>query len=337
MNKNALSFGMFLLTITAIPLTQTFACTIVSVSMGDKVLYGNNEDWYLPNTFIWFVPAQENAHGYCYVGYDENDHQWDGNPQGGMNDQGLTFDYNALPPSVLIANTAKTPYPSDYNGPRYFMERYSSVNEIRDFYLNIGYPFNLSITWQQHWADATGDAAVVSVGPDGAWTATGKGNASYLVSTNWNRANPESGDFIGWRYETATTMLDNITQEDQLTVDAVRRILEACHQEGQYPTLYSNIFDLVNGDIYLYYDHDFSKVVKINLEEELAKGYHRFKIADLFEYQASKVSSPSSQASSESSSALRSMSTAASSRGFELAITAIVLALVGTIVIKRRQ
>ncbi|MHA2370003.1 MAG: hypothetical protein ACXADX_14395 [Candidatus Hodarchaeales archaeon] len=337
MTKYALSFAMFLLTLTAIPCTHSLACTIISASIGDTVLYGNNEDWNLPNTFIWFVPAQGDAHGYCYVGYDENDHRWDGFPQGGMNDQGLSFDYNALLPSTFGPHPEKSPYPEDYHGPDYFMERYSSVNEIIEFYQRVGVNYTTTIEYQLHWADATGDAAIVSVGPDGDWAITDKANASYLISTNWNRANPPSENPNCWRYRTAEQMLENITQEEQLTVDAFRRILDATHQEGQYPTIYSNIFDLVNREIYLYYNHNFEEFVQINLEEELAKGAHRFKIADLFRYQVSEIPASSSSSSSASSSSSSSVSTAASARGFGVVITAIILAWTGMMIIRRRQ
>ena len=59
-------------------------------------------------------------------------------------------------------------------------------------------------------------------------------------------------------------------------------ILDAVHLEGVFPTHTSHIFDLNNGIIYLYYFHNYNKVVELNLEDEFAKGPHRGLISDLF-------------------------------------------------------
>ncbi|MFQ5979397.1 MAG: hypothetical protein ACE5OZ_14810 [Candidatus Heimdallarchaeota archaeon] len=75
-------------------------------------------------------------------------------------------------------------------------------------------------------------------------------------------------------------------------------ILEATHQEGQYPTLYSNIFDLVNRDIYLGDNYTYDKVVKLNLDAELAKGPHRCRIADSFSEENGSEESATSSSSS---------------------------------------
>lgn len=47
-------------------------------------------------------------------------------------------------------------------------------------------------------------------------------------------------------------------------------------------TLYTNIYDLEEGLIHLYFFHDFSKCVSFNLKEELAKGAHSYEFKALF-------------------------------------------------------
>ena len=136
-------------------------------------------------------------------------------------------------------------------------------------------------------ADATGDAVVISVGKDGdlAFTRKDKGDG-YLVSTNFNRANPENaeeGGYPFWRYDTAVDRLQKIKQEDALTVDCCHSILEAVHFESANTnTVYSNVFDLPKRLIYLYHFHQFDEVVTLNLTEELTKGHHVVPIRDLF-------------------------------------------------------
>ncbi|MHA2110268.1 MAG: hypothetical protein ACW98W_02250 [Candidatus Hodarchaeales archaeon] len=51
--------------------TVTSACTIFTVSSGDKVLFGNNEDWTNPNTYIWFELPKEGKFGGVYLGFDD--------------------------------------------------------------------------------------------------------------------------------------------------------------------------------------------------------------------------------------------------------------------------
>jgi hypothetical protein len=228
------------------------------------------------------------------------------------------------------------------------------VEDIIQFRQTHGFRQDMEISWQEHWADATGDAVVVSVGTDEDWAFTRMDNSTFLVSTNWNLANPDNGWYPCGRYETATLMLSTITQEEELTVEAFRDILDAVHQEGLYASQYSNVFDLVNRDIYLYHYYDFEKVVKLNLDEELAKGAHRYKIADLLASETNLTSSPSSEPSSNppssfpsspapnspSNSLSNSLSssvptTSASSAGFKIFIAAIGLSMVGIIAAKR--
>jgi hypothetical protein len=69
-----------------------YACTAFMMSDGQSVLVGNNEDYNIPYTRVWFVPAENGHYGRVYFGYDN----W--SPQGGMNDQGLFFDFFATKP-----------------------------------------------------------------------------------------------------------------------------------------------------------------------------------------------------------------------------------------------
>jgi hypothetical protein len=331
-------------------------CTIFTAAIGDTVLFGNSEDYLLENTFIWFVPAQAYARGYCAVGFDENYDPADGWPQGGMNDQGLCFDANGLPPVTLAAQPSRTPYPSGFDWFNYFLRSSSTVEDIIQFRQTHGFRQDMEISWQEHWADATGDAVVVSVGTDEDWAFTGMDNSTFLVSTNWNLANPDNGWYPCGRYETATLMLSTITQEEELTVEAFRDILDAVHQEGLYASQYSNVFDLVNRDIYLYHYYNFEKVVKLNLDDELAKGAHRYKIAELLENDSIITSSPASNPTSSpasdspssppsrpsahfpsSSVSSSSPSSSTSSPGFKIVIATISLVMVGAIAAKRKS
>src|SRR5262245_40096686 len=65
------------------------ACTIFILTDTNRTFFCNNEDWSDPKTRIWFLPAWEKHYGAVFVGFD-NDY-----PQGGMNTEGLAFDWVA--------------------------------------------------------------------------------------------------------------------------------------------------------------------------------------------------------------------------------------------------
>ena len=249
------------------------SCTIFTASYGDRVLFGNNEDWINPNTYYWVVPSRGGDYGVVYFGFDNF---W---PQGGINEKGLAYDVNALPKVAL------NPHPElpRVENPFYeFLKKCSTVEEIID--LVESYSWESSWRAQLHIADGTGDAVVISAGPDGeiAFTRKQKGNGC-LVSTNFNRANPKNGRYPCWRYDTAVAMLEEIQDEEDLTVDYLRSILDAVHQESpSVNTVYSNIFDLKNGIIYLYHWYQFDEVAKLNVAEEITRAPLPSRIRDLF-------------------------------------------------------
>lgn len=252
------------------------SCTIFTTTIGEKVYFGNNEDYKYDGTYIWLIPSQERytssgykqINGAVFFGFDNNnDLKVDGNPQGGMNDKGLCFDANGLPPTLMNYSSGMS---FAYTHPFYeILWECSTVNETIEWFTT--HYFDIYMRCQIHFADATGDAVVVSVDADGNYAFTKINDASYLVSTNFNLANIDNGLYPCQRYDTACSMLEDITTEDNLTIEACSDVLDAVHGEGQYHTRYSNIFDLVNQEIYIYHDRDYERVAKLSLEEELAK------------------------------------------------------------------
>ncbi|MFX0085508.1 MAG: hypothetical protein ACFFAU_07530 [Candidatus Hodarchaeota archaeon] len=244
--KNKLS--TFILLLVLIPfiagsIKTASACTIFTISNGDKVLFGNNEDWYNPNTYIWFDLPEKDKFGRVYLGFD------DLFPQGGTNENGLCFDANALPKMTL--NYHPELLSSSKWIALHIIERCDNISQV--IQMAQLYNWGTSMAYQVHFADAFGDAVVISPGSDGEINFTRKNvGDGFLVSTNFNVGYPINDWTPCWRYPRATEMLDDIYHEDNLTVEAIRDILNATHQKGTYATKYSNIFDLVTQDIYIY-------------------------------------------------------------------------------------
>jgi len=263
--------------VTSAPPTTTHSCTIFAASFGDTVLFGNNEDYTNPETYYWINPPDEENYGGLFFGFDNLF------PQGGVNEKGLCYDGNALPPTPMNSHPELPTPPGQFIF--LVMQKCSTVEEvinlIQSYYWGDG-----SLNCQIHFADATGDAVVISASADGEFAFTRKEKRDgYLVSTNFNLANPSNriGAPPCRRYDTAVAMLEEIRDEDDLTIAYFKSILDAVHTESSsVNTQYSNIFDLRNGIIYVYYFHQFDEVVELNLAEELARGAHSAPIRDLF-------------------------------------------------------
>jgi hypothetical protein len=243
------------------------------------VLFGNNEDFSNPNTYLWVVRPSEETYGGVYLGYQP------GRPQGGINEMGLAFDALALPAAPLNPQPGLPPKGSSDSA---FLGRMLSRNETVEEAISFAqsYDWGASITFQVLLADATGDAVIISAGPDGELAFARKpGGDGYLVATNFNRANPEIryGGYPCSRYERAAAMLAQTAGEADLTAGYLQSILDAVHAEGaKENTLYSNVFDLQSGVIYLTYWHQFDEVVTLSVAEQIDRGASPVRLRELF-------------------------------------------------------
>ncbi len=252
------------------------SCTIFAIRRGEKVFFGNNEDWTDPKTIYWAEPPAQGQYGSVYLGFNRY------NPQGGINEKGLAFDFNALPKSPMKSRPDLPRRP----GPliNRIMQQATTVEEAIAMLRR--YDWGGTVAWQMLLADATGDAVVVSAGPQGELAFTRKSSGDgFLVSTNFNRANPDNriGSYPCPRYEKAVEMLGRIQSESDLTVEALRAIVDAVHVEGAgVNTVYSNVMDLRRGTIYLYYGHQYGEVVTLDVAKEIARGSKPTPLQDLF-------------------------------------------------------
>ncbi|MEN8172893.1 MAG: carcinine hydrolase/isopenicillin-N N-acyltransferase family protein [Chloroflexota bacterium] len=255
------------------------SCTTFTASNGEDVLFGNNEDFSNPDTYLWTVPSGYETYGGIYFGYRV------GYPQGGMNEKGLAFDALALPEAKL---NPRPELPSRGRSDALFLARIMEYNATVDEAISFAEGFNwgAAVGFQVLLADAAGSAVIISAGTDGeiAFTRKPEGEG-HLVGTNFNRANPENrfGQPPCLRYDTAQSMLVQGDDQDDLSVDHFKAILDAVHVEGvKENTLYSNIFDLRHGVIYLYYWHQYDEVVRLNVKELIKIGSEHIRISELF-------------------------------------------------------
>ena len=164
---------------------QSYPCTIFSIVRDGKVFVGNNEDERREYTAkSWFIQPRDGKYGCVLFGWA------DGWAQGGMNDQGLFFDGNALKYAIMKSQPDKPLFFKDRDPVRTFMEECATVDDVVKLLTN----FNLKgfNNGQCHFADKTGDAAVIGADKNGDLFVIRK-KGTFQVSTNFNLANPEFG------------------------------------------------------------------------------------------------------------------------------------------------
>jgi uncharacterized protein (TIGR03435 family) len=239
------------------------ACTAFCAIGRGQVLVGNNEDWDNPKSRLWFVPAKPGSYGRMYVGFD------DLRPFGGMNEHGLWFDAFSAPP-IGAGPSADLP---SFGGEIVdtAMAECRTVEEVVRLFSR--YNRNYLSEGILMFADAGGDAVSIER------NAMVRKTRGHFVQTNFHQS-LQKGEWGKDRFDTASSMLEAAGED--VSIDSFRRILAATHQKGGAPTLYSNIYDLRSRTMYLYYFHDFDRVVTFNLADELKKGSRVLDIPALF-------------------------------------------------------
>jgi len=231
------------------------ACTIFRVTLGPTTLVGNNEDDNTTATRVWFLSAEKGKYGRVFFGFTG------GPPQGGMNDQGLFFDWVADNPSD---DWKRDPNKLNYAGSisEVILEEAATVEEALALYEK--YNETAFLKSRTMLVDKTGASAIVAW-KDGRLTVT---------------RSPEKFHAMGFGYGTAS---GDLAKAESISIESASSILKSCLQSGKYPTQYSNVYDLGHGEVWVYLFHQQKTPVKLNLTEELRKGHHYYDIPLLAE------------------------------------------------------
>jgi hypothetical protein len=229
------------------------ACTIFVLTDTSHALFCNNEDWSDPKTRIWFLPAGEGYFGAVYVGFEN------GYAQGGMNTEGLAFDWVAgytekweLDPKLPEVR---------YNSGQRMLETCTTIDEAVAFF-------------RSHSEAGFWRAKILVADRSG---------ASVIIGARDGKLQVESENQCrGFGYG-AQPLNAALAKKPQATIADGFKILHDCRQSGDYATKYSNIFDLKSGDIFLYPVPGGDDEVKLNLAAELKKGAHYYEMPKIKE------------------------------------------------------
>ncbi|MEQ6122745.1 hypothetical protein AAON49_00925 [Pseudotenacibaculum sp. MALMAid0570] len=252
---------------------STFACTIVSgIDCKGHVWNANNEDGpFGVANFINVYPKTENTkYGYYTFSYFSSRYGQSGSIQGGMNEAGLTFDFNSVNLNKDLESKGKLAFPKgDQAILIHILSNMNSVEQVIEFF-NTYWFQNGFKTAQMHVADRTGRFAIISA--SGIQIAK-KGES--LVSTNFDICGKEDKSSC-WRFPIATS---KINKEGASLETMISICKETAPKSGA--TMYSNIQNLTTGDAWFFSKHSGNKIVKTNIKDMLIKGRKSYSFSDL--------------------------------------------------------
>jgi hypothetical protein len=242
-------------------------CSIITISKGDSVFFAGNDDYINPDSYYWVEPGDSSRYGVIWIGTPDN-------PQQGVNEKGLAYDANGLPRFELKPHPEQIAVKGEYYH-HYIMQIMHECSKIEEVVrwanLHQHYPYMHD---QLHFADATGDAVIISAGKDGEMVFTRKPQGDgFLVSTNFNVANPSNGfNYPCWRYDKASELMGQlIAREGPVTYKDARDVMDAVHvSKGSSWTIETMVADLVHGNVYIYYFFQYDRPVVLNVKYELS-------------------------------------------------------------------
>lgn len=256
--KSKLFFATLLYITCQLPINGS---TIFSFDQNETVFVGNNEDGCSPNPKYRIIPGTHENYGKIIFSFDNN---WG---QGGMNEKGLFFDW--IYQSDEESTWQEDPLKKNYLGnlSEKILADCASVDEALAYYEEYNEPgFESSLIVL---VDTSGLSAFVM------WDNKELSIQKCQGRCVWGRGGNSIVDKL--------KSIDGFIDQKQMP-----ELLNVAHQEGQYPTLYSNIYDLKKGLISLFYYHNFEEQVVIDLNEELKKGQHSVELKDIFKTQIPK-------------------------------------------------
>lgn len=236
---------------------ELLPCTIFKTAKNSKVFAVNNEDYVNPITMVFFYPAEKGKYGRIYFGYNNN------MPQGGMNDQGLFYDWVAGSKTGWVPSSEKQDYYGNISEK--ILETCANIEEAIELYKKYNYDsFAFAHTML---VDKTGASVIVG------WQ---NGKFDFVRSASFCQ-------IIGNKEKIAEKMLEVVQKDEkELSVNFIESILKIVHEENLYPTQYSNIYDLKNKIVYVYQFHDYNHVKILDLTQELKRGQHEYFLNSLF-------------------------------------------------------
>ena len=239
-----------------------YACTGLYYSDDNIILAGSNLDWFDPVAKIWYIPSQEDKYGVIYFGTN-------GAPQYGINEKGIFFQQQ-MNSYVKVTISGQRPF---YEGSLFhkILQECTDIEEV----IEVLNQYNLKELERAKifFGDLNGNSMIAE--GDNIIKKHGRYQICRALLSKSQMNQPGYQYNI---YKKAESMIKGKTA----SIDLFRETLQEVSAQKHNPTVCSSVFDLKNGNIYLYYYHDFQNVYTINFKEALKKGQRVIEIHELF-------------------------------------------------------
>lgn len=254
------------------------SCSIFYEATGNSILAGNSEDWNDINSMIKFIPSQNGKYGRIAFGF--KDWGLEFCPYGGVNDQGLFYDWAATGTRNPNFHAEGT---QNYNGvlADKMEAECATVDEaiaLFKKYNSPGFGGNHIII-----GDRFGNSVVIEESDNNTLTFIKK-KGNYQIAENFLNSYLDDPNIYRWIHCPRYRYIDEtLKDKDSISVGLFCDILQHVGSNRDLsPTIYSDIYDLKAGKIYIYNYYSFDEVMVVDVNKELAKGNRFFKLPELF-------------------------------------------------------
>lgn len=275
-NRKNQSLQVLVLIVGLFILSQSgLACSMYKITQDGRTIVGCNEDAWRTTPHIWFEKGKGN-YGAAFTGsrFDGNDGYA---PQSGMNEAGLVF-------SRLAARTPKNRNRQTVNKKQitnpsiYLKEILHSCATVLEVYNYISkYDHRFFIEDVFIYIDKSGEYLIVEP------FSMSFGNDSTYVLSNFCPSETSTQDaYKQIRYRNGSEFLKNKIDTTFEFYTRMSDTMHVCRDKRGDGTLLTSIWDITNGNVSLYFYHNYDTMIRFNLDEELSKGDHIIAIAPLF-------------------------------------------------------
>jgi len=264
MRNNVLSILICLLFVQSYHDNISKACTVFYMYKSGVILGGSNEDCSDPYTKMSFFPSEGDNEAWVKFSFGG------GFPQAGMNGNGMFWDGTSGPYLDMPYSEANKIL---YDGP--LMEKVIVECKNTDEAIHVFKQYYCEDQYRAQYL--LGDSLGYSIIVEG--DSILRNDHGQQVLTNFYQSQPDLGGHPCWRYDIAMEMLQNC---GELTPYYAGSILSATHQEGNYPTQYSVIFEPKTTSFFLFNRHNYDEFLHISLWDELENGEQSYNISYLF-------------------------------------------------------
>ena len=238
-----------------------FACTVIIGHKNGRVIVGNNEDWYNSNSKYWIEhPEKDEKYSACFFGFNGEGKY----PQGGFNEKGLFFDGTYVPRTAVDRDLVKTKglkAASIWSFKR-VLKNAQNIKEAKEMLEPFFYPFIKEV--QIIIVDNQGNYLVIKT--NGIAEEGQVKEGEYKIITNFHSEQLTDNTYSCYRYDLADEYLSSDFQNSN---EQFETALYLTHQEYPAASVYSNIYNLTNSRVNLYYNYDFVNPHSINLNQDI--------------------------------------------------------------------